>query len=142
MKAIEEKDVNYMISVMKAHTEGKKIECQIWGHNDWTPVDDPEWNWQGCDYRVKPEPKKQTYRPYKSTEELIADYRDRFDLECYEAEMPLIWVQTRLFGYKSLITVFGDGNVFIGDIAWKPFKDLFERFTYLNGTPCGKLVEE
>ena len=97
-------------------------------------------------------PKKgKHYRPFKDCDELV---------KCWEKKMfipavmftedtrnklyrPSIWIKSKEYGTDNLITAF-DGNnesiggscVFIQDI-WVDMKELFDNFTFLDGSPCG-----
>lgn len=43
--------------VMLAWADGKKIQIRLKGGGGWHPVgQNPEWNWEVCDYRVAPAP--------------------------------------------------------------------------------------
>lgn len=60
-----------IIAVVKAASEGKTIECKAKVCGDtWEDIDDPNWNFDCFDYRVKTEPR---YRPYKSEAEAFAE---------------------------------------------------------------------
>jgi len=133
MKTTKEK-----IEVMQAYVDSKQI--QVWlSTTGWTDiVREPCWEWSDCDYRIKPEPKPPTYRPYESVEEMVEDFEKRFQPKPYSQRpmytMPLIWVRykesraTKLYGYL------------INDSL--ELKADFRRLEYLDGTPFGKLVEE
>ena len=87
--------------------------------------------------KVKKEPK---YRPYKDTDEMIADWKERFNAKDWpKYSMPLIWVVW--IGWKSYIDGFREKAVcvkgFINDMD-----EVFRSCTYLDGTPCGKEVAE
>lgn len=83
--------------------------------------------------KVKKEPK---YRPYKDTEEMIADYKERFNVSNVPSFcMPLIWVRSG--NICSLMT-----NMIFGGCMCENMKELFETRTYLDGSPCGKEVTE
>lgn len=43
-----------MIAVIQAHKEGKKIQGWGKGSDEWKDIPDPSWNFDICDYRVKP----------------------------------------------------------------------------------------
>ena len=47
-----------IISVVQAHKQGKKIAFRPFGAFGWMDVITPEWNFQGCEYRVADEPRK------------------------------------------------------------------------------------
>lgn len=44
------------IEVMKACVEGNKIQMRDVNKSTWYDVEQPSWNWDACEYRVKPEP--------------------------------------------------------------------------------------
>ena len=84
--------------------------------------------------RVEKEPQ---YRPYKDTEEMIADYKERFKVSNVPAFcMPLIWVKIRTL--KSLITEYLNDSVSVNGMIYS-VGALFVECTYLDGSPCGKV---
>lgn len=136
------------IEVIKAYGEGKTIQ-HLNLDGEWVDCDMPISFPNNHSYRVKPEGKQ--YRPFKDCNELV---------KCWEKKMfipavmftedtrnklyrPLIWVKSKEYGTDNLITAF-DGNnesiggscVFIQDV-WVDMKELFDNFTFLDGTPCG-----
>ena len=133
------------IAVMQAYEDGKAIQVSPIGFAMWNDKSMPPlWNWAEYDYRIKPEEKKPTYRPYKDTAEMIADYDEHFNmLKLPPHVMPLIWVQRKNAAYpiRHLITAFRSTSVFTGTGQSIGLKEIFAAYTYLDGTPCGKLVE-
>ena len=128
------------IEVMKAYAEGKEIQTRCktdmeWA--DWVVRGEPKWNWEELDYRIKPE---STYRPYKDTEEMIEDFKKRFNVEVPPHAMPMIWVEYKTLKERKLITGFKDKVVVIIASVWG-MDDLFEDYTYLDGSPCGMKEE-
>ena len=126
-----------MIEVMQAYVEGKTIERAIRGRGDWCEMVEPDWDWIDFDYRSKPGKK---YRPYENTDEMIEDWKERFGAKDWPSHsMPLIWVacgeaKKFIHGYAER-TVDMDENVY-------EMGELLSDFTYLDGSPCGKEVEE
>ncbi len=54
MKTIEEK-----IEIYRAYLNGEQIQWQSKsGRKDWEDIKAPSFNYEECDYRVKPEPEK------------------------------------------------------------------------------------
>lgn len=87
--------------------------------------------------------KESQYRPYKDTEEMIADYKEHFDVSNVPSFcMPLIWVKYKngAVVYRRLITAFTDSCVGFDDI-FMSVRELFDGYTYLDGSPCGKVEE-
>ena len=124
------------IEVMQAYAEGKEIQTRCktdmeWA--DWVVRGEPKWNWEDLDYRIKPE---STCRPYKDTEEMIEDFKKRFNVEVPPYAMPMIWVIKKVAKVRGHISEFSDSLVTICGVAWDTDK-LFDRFTYLDGSPCG-----
>ena len=80
------------------------------------------------------------YRPYKDTEEMIADFKQKMNFEGWSFYVPMIWVRTKDTGTQNLITAFdntvGGSCVFVQD-TWKSLADLFEDYEYLDGSPIG-----
>lgn len=137
MKTTKEK-----IEVMKAYEEGKVIECRSsgLGWKEWILPQEPAWNWAECDYRVKEEPK---YRPYESIEELINDFCERSYAKRSPMGEPYIWVKNKETGIKDLITGFDEKSVTVRiGVSWYSENLIFEDYTYLDGSPCGKKIEE
>ena len=56
------KTYDEMIAVMQAARDGKQIEWRRHSGGDWEQTT-PVWNWNVCDYRIKPEPKLRPWKP-------------------------------------------------------------------------------
>ena len=88
--------------------------------------------------KVKKEPK---YRPYNDTEEMIADWKERFNAKDWPSySMPLIWVKNE-WGNKYVLTGFSHKNVILEESP-QTLQVLCRCYTYLDGSPCGKEVTE
>ena len=114
------------IKVMQAFEDGKKIEGKPKGKDDWTICDYPSWNWQSCEFRIKKEPK---YIPF--------GWSDREQLRGK-------WVGLKEKNEEYLITGFEltrSAYVFFNEECVS-FRELFEQYEFLDGSPCGKLEEE
>lgn len=62
---------------MQAYADGKTIQVRLRHCEDWEDFDseeEPSWDWATFDYRVEPEPKEPTYRPYKNFAEFRAEW--------------------------------------------------------------------
>lgn len=82
--------------------------------------------------------------PFDSVEELIEFWvnkrfkgRPQYNAEL---EMPLVWVTHKASNEKYLINSFKDGVVSIGGLNFI-LKDLFKFYTFLDGSPIGKIKE-
>lgn len=126
------------IKVMQAYEDGRAIEVS--SGCGWHEKQNPSWNWEYCDYRIKPEKVEPEYRPYENTDEMIADWKERFKKNWSETSMPLIWVIWD--DTKSFIDGFSKNEVSIRGY-YKTMDGLLKAgCTYLDGSPCGKEVTE
>lgn len=85
------------------------------------------------------------YRPFRDTDELIKVWGEKSieksggEWYDYGLTMPLIWVKEKEGMGEHLIGGYTDDVVFVGK-NYEDMDELFEAFTFLDGTPCG--VEE
>lgn len=88
------------------------------------------------------EPGEKKFRPYKNTDEMVEDFKERFNVNVPPYEMPLIWVKTKGADKKYLIVRFASALTICHNIeVYTPMlEDLVEDYTYLDGSPCG--IEE
>lgn len=58
-----------MIDVIQAHKDGKQIQFQAGGCLLWIDVqdNDPSWDFNSCNYRIKPEPRRFWLNVYPDT---------------------------------------------------------------------------
>lgn len=88
------------------------------------------------------EPKEKKWRAYKDTDEMVADFMKRFNVNVPDYAMPLIWVTHKeVASYRGLMTDFDVKGVLINN-EFISLESLFGGFTYLDGSPCGKGAEE
>ena len=84
---------------------------------------------------VREEP---SYRPYRDTDELIEDWKTRFMAGQWRSHaMPLIWVMSKDTCLRTLVTGYNLYSV-IFNRTMVDLRDLFDNYTYLDGSPCGK----
>ena len=94
------------------------------------------------------ESKDNSFRPYKDTDEMINHFCSHFDLVSSTYSLPHIWVKGKPeSNYKDEIAQavgFYKDNVTIGrscnakdKFTLYTLHELFDYFTYLDGTPCG-----
>lgn len=128
------KTTKEMIEVMQAYENGEQI--QILDINGiWEDKEYPYWNWAKCDYRVKPK-----FVPFETAEEFLAAQREHGDglISTYFVEpLKLNDIYINADGIVLIRTKDACGADFdyFGDL-----KDLFEKFKFADGTPCGKEV--
>ena len=101
----------------------------------------------GLFYSVE-DPKKTEYRPYNDVNEMIDHFCSHFNLVSSTYSLPHIWVKGKPESkYKDEIAQavgFYENNVSIGlpcnakdKFTLYTLHELFDHFTYLDGTPCG-----
>lgn len=100
-------------------------------------------------YLIK-ESQEDKFRPYSNPDEMIEDFKKRYnayggwsgkDNPMYN---PMIWIKSKATGFRHLVTDYSDDNcghcnkscIWIGSLSIM-FKELFDKYTYLDGTPCG-----
>lgn len=119
MKTIQE-----MIAVMQAYADGKEIELapNCYTNKIWKDTSNPAWDWNQFDYRVKEEPKQPEYIPFsfEDAEQLVGKVIKSKDEN---------WIELLTFfdeDYTSNIT----------------YEALLRDYTFLDGSPCGKLKQQ
>lgn len=123
--------------LIKDWEDGKKIQFKASIGSWFSAVPD----WDPClEYRVDPEKKK--YRPYKDANEMIEDFMVRFKVNCPSYAEPLVWVKGKHTDTRFLILAFYETFIKFNDDEPFMFKELFEGYTYLDGSPCGMEVKE
>lgn len=86
-------------------------------------------------------PKKKELRPYRNTDEMVEDFMERFYLLPQVHSLPILWVKSNDRKYlitrldNNAVTLCFEKNVFTFDLRM-----LAEKYTYLDGSPCG--IEE
>ena len=125
------KTTKEMIEVMQAYDRGEKIESGYGGV--WVDIDMPEWSWGLRDYRVKP---KKKYIPFDTAEEFLTAYRKhgetvrcKLDDELYHA-----YINNR--AETILVSHYGRTCSITTDIV-----NMYDKYEFADGTPCGKEVE-
>ena len=114
-------DTKEKIKVMQAFLDGKIVEyCMRDEPDDFERLVNPIWDWSYCDYWIKEEPE---YIPF--------DESDAGFL------LGKIGIDKKYLG-KRFICEVSKNKVWFRD-SWVYFQQLFEDYTFLDGTPCGKL---
>lgn len=75
------------------------------------------------------------YRPYKDTDEMISDWKERFGAKDWPSHsMPLIWLMCG--ETRSFVTDYLPHLVYAFSTSLT-MQDIYEDYTYLDGSPCG-----
>ena len=133
------KTTQEMIEVMQAYLRRKKIEYR-YGNTDWLECRVPIWNWNSIEYRVKPKQKtrsktKTKFLPFETVDEFLAAQREHGDI-------------IKMIDDDRLLSAFvrHDGSVLFvlpKSICKKLLinvDNLFGKYEFADGTPCGKEV--
>lgn len=132
------KTTKEMIAVMEAFDRGEQIQVKTTNKKcEWEDIKEPNWQWNFCDYRVKP---KKKYVQFDTAEEFLAAQREHGDGVVCIDDGNVFWgcdVSITLNGHVFLHERRKSGEVinFYGNLL-----DLFEYFKMADGTPCGKEV--
>lgn len=122
-----------LLPIIKAFSEGKEIQYKENGR--WYSAEDIAFFGGTQEFRIKPEP---TYRPFKDAE------------ECWQEMLkhqPFGWIISTNTERSKMIDVF-DGSEDANDLpisingSWWKLAQVFEKFTFTDGTPFGMKVEE
>lgn len=114
MKAIKEK-----IAVMQAYADGKEIEACNSKSTGYYLCIEPHWDWSSWDYRIKPKAPEYIPFTFEDAEFLIGRL-----------------VKCKTQDYTAMIISCTQLGTNVDD--WKPMLD---DFTFIDGSPCGKLKE-
>lgn len=142
--------------IIKAWEDGKEIQFKT-SLGFWCFVFSPDWD-LNIEYRVKPEcpcedgidskacvgcehseDGKREYKPYVTVDEFIQDYQERFPTSAPRPAytMPLIWLKEKEAERINLCYAFVGNCVELGCGVYN-MTELFEDWTYTDGSPCGK----
>ena len=129
------KTTKEMIEVMQAFERGEQIQVKTPNKKcEWEDIKEPNWQWNFCDYRVKP--KKKKYVPFDTAEEFLAAQREHGKFVFKDD------------GYNEHFEIYV--NKYCMLVARKPIKGttyimraekFLIYFKFADGTPCGKEVE-
>ena len=115
------REIDPLLELKKAWARGEDIQYRC-KSDDWIDTQDPAWH-PFYEYRIKPKPK---YVP--------------FTYEDAELFMNRI-VISKDKSCKAVITYSDNEDVLLGTVG-RNYKHLLENYTFLDGSPCGKEVEE
>lgn len=140
-----------LLPILEAYAEGKTIQHKV--GDEWSDLSTP--NFAGFDvklYRVKPLEEyneiplfeEKTFRSFKSCNELVYYWeREKLGYSVNPLVMIEIWVKHKVDGRRRMIVGFGDNFVEVGVKAkLLTLEQLFEMYTFLDGSPCGKEESE
>lgn len=130
----------------KAYLEGEQIQFK--GNIDnWVDIAGiPLFNASPDEYRIKPESE---YVPFDTVQELINAWDEKYpqNKNRPEGTMPLIWIKEKECNRAYLITDFFFERVYMEYDAGTSnyhftLKELFENYTFADGSIIGKVKEE
>ena len=128
-KVVESEDISFFGTLREIRDEQKTMRFSS-GHSNYELF-----------YLVEA-PKEKEFRPYKDTDEMIEDFKKRYNFyggwtgKNNPMYCPLIWLKNRISGEKNLITFYSDFRVFVPAGIFT-LDVLFNQFTYLDGSPVG-----
>lgn len=109
----------YAISVMMAYDRGEAVECAHKGRSNFDPMTFPAWNWDGCDYRIKPKP---TVIPWTRSSCPVGNTIIKN-------------------GNRYLILSAGDDSASLPAYGIMSYKWIMDNFTMDDGSPCGTVQQ-
>lgn len=116
-------DAKKLLPIIKAYSEGKRVQTFNSTHNKWNDLSEPAFD--GCPsiYRIKPE---STYKPFNNGK------------ECLEKMMkhhPFCWI-TGSIEYHSISSI-SDVHIWLDEKSYFTFEEEFNNFNFANGTTFG-----
>lgn len=120
---MERNTIDEMLEILTAYKEGKEIECYNKDVEDWCLVTNPNFNFKFT-YRIKPQPKVKKLVPFTYEDDLLGKF-----------------IKHKTSNEKSIIVEQTISGVFYGTNS-SFYKYLLDYYTFLDGTPCGKYIEE
>lgn len=126
---MDKEEAKKLLPIIQAFAEGKTIQVFNLYKERWEDINNPSWD--ADRYRIKPEPK---YRPFKDAD------------ECWEEmqkHRPFGWIKPNIGKEHYAITIVQHGeyiNIKFNE-SFYTFQHIFERYTFVDGTPFGKLEE-
>lgn len=90
-------------------------------------------------------PGEETYRPYENTDEMVEDFKKRagaYGANFFNCPMfsPTIWIKSKESDAECLVHCFIGDEIAVGSNTRESLENVFEYYTYLDGTPCGKRI--
>ena len=125
------KTTKEMAEVMLAYDRGEQIECFNDDYKQWKDVNNPIWDWLHNDYRVKP-----NYVPFEMAEEFLAAQRKHGEAVRCKIDDELYHVYVNNSSETILVSHYGHTGSIITNIV-----NMFDKYEFADGTPCGKEVE-
>lgn len=124
--------------ILQAFAEGKAIECRTkpsavkWSSipNDWTETKEIEF-WNNTEYRIKPEP---AYRPFKDAEECWNEMKKH-------QPFGFTKFKNAKRGYYMVTFIASGATVGMNNTPFS-YEDIFDSYTFADGTPFGIKEEE
>lgn len=129
-------DAKDFLPLLQALAEGKTL--QVFCNGEWQTATSLSFDHDVSEYRIKP---GKVYVPFDTVEELLSAWYQTHS-HCDDLSMPLIWLKHKGYNKVSLLTDFLFEK---NKVAIRPYTltllELFGTYTFLDGTPIGKLVE-
>lgn len=125
--------VKELLPIIQAFAEGKKIQSRcITGETSlWWDDNNPTFEDDNFEYRIKPEPK---YRAFTNAQECLEEMKKH---------IPFGWLKDKYSFYpiERISTNFSKGEIKCYGI-WNTPEQMFKDATFLDGTPFGVKIEE
>ena len=126
-------EANKLLPIIQAFSEGKMIQSKCITDDIplWWNDNNPTFDVDTFNYRIKPEPK---YRPFANAQECLEEMKKH---------QPFGWVKDKYSFYPIERVGTNFGKKYIRNYGiWNTPEKMFEDVTFLDGTPFGILEEE
>ena len=132
MKTTKEK-----IEIMQAYEKGaqiqeKEIVDDVEYYSKWEDVENPLWNFENYDYRVKPKPK---YVPFDTPDEFLEAQRVHGEVLVDKKN------GVKMTTYVNKNGIVACAKFFSNTWMVSSLQNILRDFRFKDGTPCGKIID-
>ena len=130
---MNKEEIKYLIPIMQAFVDGKTIQC--YNGMKWIDHTGDQCSFQfPAMFRIKP--KEPTYHPFKDAEECWAEM---------QKHQPFGWIKSKEATEDVYFTITGLTNTcgfMLNSPGGRSFSELYDYYTFIDGTPFGVKEEE
>ena len=116
--------INEMLEILTAYKEGKEIELYGESKQEWVVILNPLWDFSNKIYRIKPDQKIKKLVPFDFDDDLLGKV-----------------IKYKTSPIKGVIVGQDDVNVLINNKV-ASYKFLLDYYTFMDGSRCGKYIEQ
>lgn len=121
---MEKNTINEMLEILTAYKEGKEIEYYSDAIGGWLNVQNPLWDFSNKIYRIKPQPKVKKLVPFDFDDDLLGKV----------VKHKTSNIKSVIIGQDNIDTMINKSEI--------SYNFLLYCYTFMDGSPCGKYIEQ